>query len=179
MSVHRADDPEEPLARRIFLSYLAAALTSLVGIVAGVPILGYLVQPLRGREQARWITLGRAGDFAGREPQPVTFTITRQDGWVEVREARSCWVVPEDGGRFTVFNGRCPHLGCAYSWQTQGAHTGKFYCPCHDGVYDRNGTVLDGPPPRPLDSLETATENGDLRVLYRDFNPGVTNKTPL
>ena len=36
-------------------------------------------------------------------------------------------------------------------------------CPCHNGVFDPQGRVLGGPPPRPLDRYEYKVENG---VLY-------------
>lgn len=165
--------------RRTFLTYVASAISAFIGIVAGVPILGYLVSPLRTKQEAAWINLGRVRDFSGPTPQIVQFTVTRRDGWVEVKEARSCWVIPSVGGTFLVVNGRCTHLGCAFSWKTDGEYAQKFYCPCHDGVYDQEGRVLDGPPPRPLDRLETKVENENLFVLYQDFQVGVSEKKPL
>jgi Rieske Fe-S protein len=30
---------------------------------------------------------------------------------------------------------------------------GQFICPCHGGVYDRDGRVVSGPPPAPLTRL--------------------------
>lgn len=176
-------DPEkdESTTRRTFLSYVVAAISSFMGILVGVPIIGYVTSPLQSKEKrGEWVTLGNVDEFNQQQaPQMVNLTITRQDGWVQVEEGRTCWVVLEDGGSLTVFNGRCTHLGCAYSWQTQGQYSDEFHCPCHDGVFDKEGDVLDGPPPRPLDTLETKIENGTLQVFYQDFRLGVPNKKPL
>ena len=42
----------------------------------------------------------------------------------------------------------CTHLGCTLQWQ-EGKK--EFYCPCHDGRFDRFGEVMAGPPPLPLE----------------------------
>lgn len=44
----------------------------------------------------------------------------------------------------------CTHMGCIVQWQ-EGKQ--QFYCPCHDGRFDRDGDVLSGPPPLPLERL--------------------------
>jgi menaquinol-cytochrome c reductase iron-sulfur subunit len=173
------EEPGEGTAsRRTFLGYAIGAVASFIGIVTGVPAVGYLGGAFKARGQSQWIRLGRQDHFTGPAPQAVQFTLTRQDGWVEVQESRSCWVVAHED-KVAVFNGRCPHLGCAYSWQGDGDHANEFYCPCHGGVYDRAGHVLDGPPPRPLDRLETKVEDGELLVLYQDFRPGIPEKVAL
>lgn len=167
------------VSRRTFLSYIAASISAFIGIAAGVPIIGYVAAPLAKKEEARWISLGKVEAFKDQEPKLATFTITKKDGWVEVQEARTCWIIPQKNGEFVAFNGRCTHLGCAYSWRTSGDHAGKFFCPCHDGLYDREGTVLDGPPPRPLDRLDVKVEGDELMVLLQDFRLGVPAKEAL
>jgi cytochrome b6-f complex iron-sulfur subunit len=44
----------------------------------------------------------------------------------------------------------CTHLGCLVQWQEDKQ---EFYCPCHQGRYDRYGDVVSGPPPLPLERL--------------------------
>ncbi len=168
-------EDEQALTRRTFQTYVAASLSSFAAIVLGLPIVGYLAAPLVSRVTASWISLGRADAFAKSDPQLVSFSITRQDGWRQVAESRAVWVRTESD-RTVAFNGRCTHLGCAFSWRTEGEHAKRFFCPCHDGVYDASGTVLAGPPPRALDRLETKVDNGELFVLYQDFRLGVADK---
>jgi hypothetical protein len=39
--------------------------------------------------------------------------------------------------------------------------------------------VLGGPPPRPLDELETEVRDGSVFVKYRDFRLGVAERVPV
>lgn len=44
---------------------------------------------------------------------------------------------------FTALSSVCPHLGCQVHWQPQ--HN-RYFCPCHDGVFDAEGLGVAGPP---------------------------------
>jgi menaquinol-cytochrome c reductase iron-sulfur subunit len=162
--------------RRVFLAYVGAALTAFMATAAGLPMIGYLAAPLAEKMSATWLSLGRVSAFTPGDPRPVAVSITRQDGWRKLTESQTVWVSVEDDGQFTVLNGRCTHLGCAYSWRTDGRYAGKFFCPCHEGLYDKDGTVLGGPPPRALDRLETRVDGDELMVLHQDFRLGVPDR---
>ena len=69
-------------------------------------------------------------------------------------------MVNHGDGEFTIFDDRCTHLGCPFSWSDQKK---QFDCPCHNGVFDEEGRVTGGPPPRPLDRYEYKVEGG---ILY-------------
>jgi arsenite oxidase small subunit len=54
-------------------------------------------------------------------------------------------------GQYRAFSRKCAHLGCSVDYDKQRR---CLVCPCHRGVYDaRNGYVMYGPPPRPLDQI--------------------------
>ncbi len=55
----------------------------------------------------------------------------------------------------------CTHLGCQVQWQEGNQ---QFYCPCHQGKFDRNGDVISGPPPVALDRI-AARIAGDRIVV--------------
>ncbi len=60
----------------------------------------------------------------------------------------------------------CTHLGCKTYWEPENK---RFFCPCHDGVFDINGNVVSGPPPRPLDRFDVEVdENDNVFVLLRE-----------
>ena len=44
---------------------------------------------------------------------------------------------------FIALSSTCPHLGCKVSWE---AHRNRFFCPCHNGVFDSSGKPRSGPP---------------------------------
>ena len=54
-------------------------------------------------------------------------------------------------GELVAYSSVCTHLSCAVLWRED---EGRLRCPCHDGEFDpRTGSVLAGPPPRPLPRL--------------------------
>lgn len=59
----------------------------------------------------------------------------------------------------------CTHLGCTVYWQKDKK---EFYCPCHQGVFDENGNVISGPPPRPLDSYRVEIEGKNVFIFFKD-----------
>jgi len=44
---------------------------------------------------------------------------------------------------FIALSSVCPHLGCRVHWE---AHNNRFFCPCHNGVFNAEGKATDGPP---------------------------------
>jgi cytochrome b6-f complex iron-sulfur subunit len=44
---------------------------------------------------------------------------------------------------FLALSSVCPHLGCSVHWE--GAQD-RFFCPCHNGAFDRQGKATEGPP---------------------------------
>jgi Rieske Fe-S protein len=70
-----------------------------------------------------------------------------------------------DGKRSVkVLSATCTHLGCQVRWE---AESKRFLCPCHGGVYGPDGRVLDGPPPRPLETIDVRVDERDDAVLVR------------
>lgn len=164
---------QEQVERRTFLGYVVAAVGAFITTVVGVPLVGSLILPGLREHQPNWVSAGPASDFPIGQPKAATVTVTTKDGWIEQKEAKGIWVVKHTENDFTVFNGRCVHLGCAYSWQSS---LNEFVCPCHGGRYSITGKVLGGPPPRPLDTLSWKLGQGNLVVQYEDFRLGIPQK---
>lgn len=164
--------------RRRFLKIVAGFGAIASSLLAGLPALRAFASPLStARRGPQWVRLGEAEQFEFGTPTRVDFAETIQDAWIESRAARSVWVVTDDGETFTVFNGRCTHLACSYAFLENQK---LFRCPCHNGSYDvKTGAVLGGPPPRPLDKLETKVEHGYLYAAFENYRPGVPEKTPV
>ncbi len=65
------------------------------------------------------------------------------------------------GGVLVAYSQRCPHLSCAVVYQDDRQ---RFFCPCHDGVFEvRSGVPIAGPPRRPLARITLEVEGG---VVY-------------
>lgn len=164
------------VSRRLFLDYGIRAVGAFITAVVAVPVVGSVISPAFTRKEAPRVQLGLVNDFRPQEPRLVEFTLFRKDGWVEVAEKKSVWVVRWSGQEFSVYNPRCTHLGCAFNWE---AEKRQFRSPCHNGIFDITGKVLGGPPPRPLDTLEYQIEGDQLSCVYQDFRLGVPEKVEL
>lgn len=44
---------------------------------------------------------------------------------------------------FIALSSTCPHLGCQVRWEGQN---NRFFCPCHNGLFDATGKGIGGPP---------------------------------
>ena len=160
--MHQQDWPDaKKVSRRNFLTFGVGAIAGLIGAALGIPLVGYAVSPALRKSATEWVEIGPVGDFAKGVPRKAEYTLLKRDGWVEETVRKAVWVLTTDGQRYTAYDPRCTHLGCAYSWQTD---KNRFFCPCHDGVFDIDGKVIGGPPPRPLDRYETKVENGRLYI---------------
>lgn len=60
-----------------------------------------------------------------------------------------------------AFSRRCTDLGCLVTWDKERE---QFLCPCHQGVFDKDGRNIAGPPPRPLDRYDIVKRGAQLYV---------------
>jgi nitrite reductase/ring-hydroxylating ferredoxin subunit len=140
--VYAARTAMDALRRRSFLARLlaGAGLAASYGLL-GVYALGYLFPP-PARRRAQRLFIGRISDFAPGTARP----------FVDQR-GRALLIVAGEGG-VRAFETRCPHLGCQVHWE---AKEQRFFCPCHNGVFDRDGVATAGPPAAAGQSLARAT----------------------
>ena len=124
--------------RRSFLDKTSRAAMA-AGLVGGYGGLGAIavryLYPARPDElswqyvaQVDDIVVGGAVRYRG--PAGETINIARQG-----REGTD-----ED---FIALSSVCPHLGCQVRWEGQN---NRFFCPCHNGVFDPSGVATEGPP---------------------------------
>lgn len=65
-------------------------------------------------------------------------------------------------GDFRAFSAVCPHQGCTVN-EVEG---GTINCPCHGSKFDvADGSVVNGPAQRALDSREVVVEGDQIRVV--------------
>lgn len=119
-----------------------ATLVMAVGLVAGYGLglahfFEYLVPLGRGRHKRRM--------FIGTlDTIPVGAALTVRDpAGQEINVARTAEDRANPAAGFRALSSKCPHLGCKVHW-SPGPQ--QFVCPCHNGVFDKEGRPLSGPP---------------------------------
>jgi Rieske Fe-S protein len=150
---------EKELNRRQFLEITFWAVTGVVTLgVAGVGarfVAGDSLDPT----SSNWVQVGSLTDLDASAVNRVNYTLKAKDAWREVEQTGVLYAYSVDGTTYTVLDASCPHLGCVVQWQPD---TNTYVCPCHSGVFTREGAVISGPPPRPMRRLETKVEDGIL-----------------
>ena len=149
-------------SRRRFLSRVSIALSTAVAAVVGVPVVGFLLSPLARKVPRQWRAVGRADGFKVGETVSVTFDDASPLPWSGVTARTAAWLRRDDAESFTAFAVNCTHLGCPVRWL---ADAQLFLCPCHGGVYNGDGSVAAGPPPKPLPRYPVRVREGRVEIL--------------
>jgi len=152
-AIHQAD--ERYVGRRQFAKFLV--LTSLGMVVGNV-----------------WIALR---SVFRREPmfEPLTITGAAETpvGGVKLFNYPGpqdpCILVRTAADRFVAYSQKCTHLSCAVVYE---AKAGRFECPCHEGYFAvEDGSVLQGPPPRPLPRIVLEQRGAELVATAVEILP--------
>ncbi len=125
------------------------------------PETGHALAPGFAARKASWQRAAAVAELAETSPTPVTLRLIRQDGYRQVVDRRVVCMQREADGSVRVLDSTCTHLGCRTRYEQVTKH---FVCPCHGGVYDQDGSVLEGPPPAPLGRIEARVDGGDVLV---------------
>jgi menaquinol-cytochrome c reductase iron-sulfur subunit len=154
---------KERLTRSNFLSIAIWGIGALISAGIGIPAVAYIIGPALNRTKTQeWIRLGSISKIELKTPTLFKFTIQRKTGWIVNEEEVSVYALTENGRDFIAMSNICTHLGCRVRWISDRE---EFFCPCHNGVFDKEGKVVSGPPPRPLDRYEVKVEENQLYVL--------------
>ena len=149
--------------RREFLRKATWAIGGVISVAMGIPAVAYIVGPaLEKSKLQNWIRLGDITKVELGTPTLFKAKIERQAGWIITEERLSVYVLTDNGRDFAAMSNICTHLACRVRWISERE---EFYCPCHNGVFDKEGNVVSGPPPRPLDRYEIKVENNQLFIL--------------
>lgn len=122
-------------SRRHLLGWtaLGGSLVAAYGTFAA--FLGRFLYPARAAEQG-WLFVRETDRIAENEtllyrlPNGASVNVTRKDRAAET-------------GSFIALSSTCPHLGCQVHWEP---HNDRYFCPCHNGIFDPSGKATGGPP---------------------------------
>ena len=74
-----------------------------------------------------------------------------------------CILIRTGEEEFVAYSQKCTHLSCAVYYS---AKEDRLECPCHQGFFSvKDGSVLQGPPPRALPQIILAREGAKLLAI--------------
>ncbi len=161
---------DHELSRRDFIKVTTGIVGGLIGAAIGLPAIYYLIDPaLRAGGKDAWIPIGKLENMEIGKPYPFSFTRVQVNGWERTSSSFGGYALrkSEDPNDILILSSRCTHLACTVNWHEEAD---AFICPCHDAKFSKEGQVLGGPPPRPLDRYTEfrLTEDGQLEIFFSE-----------
>jgi Rieske Fe-S protein len=138
------DESSNEVQRRDFLSVASTAAMA-GGLIAGYGTFGVIaVRFLYAPDQPlAWQYVAAVGDL--KVGESITYSAPDGAKVVVARQSEGT-----DVKNFIALSSVCPHLGCAVHWEPQND---RFFCPCHNGVFDPQGKATEGPPAKAKQQL--------------------------
>ncbi|MGD6831538.1 Rieske 2Fe-2S domain-containing protein [Sutcliffiella halmapala] len=151
------------VSRRQFLNY---TLTGVGGFMAAgmlMPMVRFAIDPVLKTGTGQDMVAVCEESELTTEPQSFNFKIEQVDAWYESEEPRTAWIYKDGSGNIVALSPVCKHLGCTVNWASDPANPNRFFCPCHYGLYEKDGkNVPNTPPLAPLDVYEHEVKDGTV-----------------
>ncbi len=169
---NKKQETEKEISRRKFMMKLSLGFAALSAAVVAIPVVSALLAPLLEQPPEKWRKVGMVGDFPAGTTKLVTFINADPKAYAGVTAKSSAWLRHDDENNFIAFAANCTHLGCPVRWEAKAE---LFMCPCHGGVYYKDGTVAAGPPPKPLTNYKVRIYNNEIQLQTKPLP--ITNIT--
>lgn len=154
-------NPEE-ISRRTFIVKLLIGFSAFISLLISIPVIGALIAPLIRSTVPQWRRVGKVSDFQTGQTVMVKFRNSSPLPWSGKTSKTASWLRKVSDQDFIAFSVNCTHLGCPVRWE---ADAELFMCPCHGGVYNKDGSRAAGPPPKGLPKYPVRIVNGDVEIL--------------
>ncbi|MGH2839505.1 MAG: ubiquinol-cytochrome c reductase iron-sulfur subunit [Solirubrobacteraceae bacterium] len=158
----------ETVTRRRFMTGTVHGAGAIAAAAFVVPSVGVALGPVLEKTEEHWQPVGPPEDFSADQYVPKIINVTTGIGEVGKSTVYVRRFNPQiDQEERDEYNGhiaistRCMHLGCPVRYVPASE---RFICPCHGGVYDKEGRVTGGPPVRPLDRFYTREREGLVEI---------------
>jgi Rieske Fe-S protein len=158
----------ETVTRRKFMTGTVHGAGAIAAASFTLPAVGFALGPVFDKSAVRWQPVGPPTDFSSLQYIPKVITLNEGIGDVEKstvyirRYNTTIDTQPRDQyNEYIAISTRCMHLGCPVRYVPASE---RFICPCHGGVYDKQGKVNGGPPVRPLDRFYTRVRKGLVEI---------------
>jgi menaquinol-cytochrome c reductase iron-sulfur subunit len=148
--------------RRQFFSKLSITLGGVAALIIGLPIVGFLLSPFLRKVPEVWRPVGSVDSFKVGTTVVVKYLDASPLPWAGVTANTAAWLRRDSEDKFIAFSINCTHLGCPVRWLSDAE---LFMCPCHGGVYYKDGEVAAGPPPKPLPRYPVRVRNGQVEIM--------------
>jgi menaquinol-cytochrome c reductase iron-sulfur subunit len=154
--------------RKTFLKVFVNGTGLVIGGTVAVPALLTGFSPVWNRRHGElWQQVGKLDEFPIDDVRKAVFSVPRDDLSRSLRE-KSVYVWRSSDKDVVVYSRNCTDLSCPITWD---AGSGWFYCPCHGGIFAKNGDRKAGPPKRPLYRFANRVRDGLIEIDLNSLPP--------
>jgi cytochrome b6-f complex iron-sulfur subunit len=146
---------DEKISRRGILGYIIGTGFTALGLATLYPIVRYVTPTKAQGTGTQSVSAAKVGDIKPNEG--LIFKFGDHPAILILKAGGQ----PDDASSYVAFTAVCTHLGCTVQYRED---LKEIWCACHNGLYDLNGNVLSGPPPRPLTEYSVAIKGKDIFV---------------
>lgn len=147
------------ISRRRLMTGGILGLGGIIGLVYTIAILRALI-PLRPEGNVGYENVGATDQFQKEVPKRVPLGVDAQGK----NPTGGAWIVQHSATEYTAFDMHCTHLSCPYNWSGANGTEGVFACPCHGSVFNKDGSVLNGPAFVPLRRRQWRVQDNNLLI---------------
>jgi menaquinol-cytochrome c reductase iron-sulfur subunit len=155
--------------RRRMIKWLIRGMGLAAAGMAGVPALIAGLSPLGARTPRRgvWRSLGPVAGFPVGQVREVRLRLP-EESWGRALREQAVYAWRPSEAETVVYSRSCTDLGCPLTFDP-GSEC--FFCPCHGGIFDKNGERLAGPPNRPMFRYESRIADGEILIDIHSVPP--------
>lgn len=138
--------------RRSFLNWLLGG--GFTGSVLSFlyPVLRFVNPPAVPEASVNEVNAGKVAELKPNSAKMVKFG------------ARPALLIRVNETEWRAFSAICTHLNCTVQFH-EAKH--QIWCACHNGLYDLNGQVVSGPPPKPLEEFAVHIRGEEIVIARR------------
>jgi cytochrome b6-f complex iron-sulfur subunit len=138
--------------RRGFIKWLLGGgfLASLASFL--YPVVRFMNPPSVSEASVNEVAAGKSQDFKTNSGKILKFG------------SRPVLLIRMSEAEWKAFSAVCTHLNCTVQYRGD-SHV--IWCACHNGMYDLNGNVVSGPPPKPLEEYVVRLRGEEVFVSRR------------
>jgi len=149
------------MERRSFLNKIVFGVGGIIGTVLSLPLIMAMLDPVLRDRGEKWRQVADLSEFKPGETKMVKFKNASPYNWGKKIADTAAYLRQEPDGGFIAFSVNCAHLGCPVRWEQRSE---LFLCPCHGGVYYKDGSRAAGPPPRGLYTYPVRVQGNHIEI---------------
>ncbi|KJR99669.1 MAG: hypothetical protein VR65_15560 [Desulfobulbaceae bacterium BRH_c16a] len=157
------------MERRSMMKWLVRCIGLATAAMVGIPALIAGISPVwmyRPRRNV-WRSIGPLDDFPIGEMRKIIVSLPEEE-WGRALREKAVYAWRPSAEEAVVYSRSCTDLGCPLTFDP-GSQC--FFCPCHGGIFDKNGKRMAGPPNRPMYRFAIRIAGGEIEIDLNSVPP--------